>query len=399
MGHDIADGRGYRLSSIDMLRGLAIVIMAIDHSRDFFMLAGVQDPMHDPNISPALFFTRWITHFCAPVFVFLAGTSAGLMTARKGPLAMGQFLLVRGLWLLVVEWLVISTAFTFSPGGLVQTGGHILVPLQVIWAIGVSMVVLSGAQFLGRMACLAIGALIVAGHNLLDPIWPVTAWFDQQWPLWVALHAGMTIICGPFQFGVVYPPLPWIGVMLLGYGASVVFERPAPQRDAVLLRVGIAICVAFIALRTLDVYGDPNAFRPHAAGPWGTVMAFLNTTKYPASLLFLLMTLGPAAILCAFADRLHGAVKDGLVMFGRVPFAFYVAHFYLLHALSVLLGIYQGFGLHEMLTIFMFYPKAYGVSLAGVYGVWVLVLLILYPFCRWVAGVKARRRDWWLSYL
>ena len=399
MSNAVADGRGYRLSSIDMLRGLVIVIMAIDHCRDFFMLAGVQDPMHDPNITPALFLTRWITHFCAPVFVLLAGTSAGLMAARKGASAMGRFLLLRGLWLIAVECFVISTAFTFSPGGVAQVGGHVLVPLQVIWAIGASMVALSGAQFLGRRTCLGIGAAIILCHNLLDPVWPVTGMFDMQWPIWVALHSGMSMILGPFHFMFAYPLLPWIGVMLLGYGSSGLFELPPERRNARLLRIGLALCVAFVAVRALDVYGDPHAFRPHADGLSATVMAFLNTTKYPPSLLYLLMTLGPAAVFCAFADRMQGAIKDGLVMFGRVPFAFYVAHFYLIHALSVLLGLYQGFSLHEMLNIFLFYPKGYGVPLPGVYAFWVVVLAVLYPFCRWVAGVKARRRDWWLSYL
>jgi uncharacterized membrane protein len=399
VGHDVADGRGYRLSSIDMLRGLAIVIMAIDHCRDFFMLAGVQDPMRDPNITLTVFFTRWITHFCAPIFVLLAGTSAGLMASRKDAAAMGRFLLVRGLWLIVVECFVISTAFTFAPGGIGELGGRVLVVMQVIWAIGASMVFLAGAQFLGRKACLAIGAAIVVGHNLLDPVWPVTGMMDMQWPLWVALHSGMSVVLGPFHLLFAYPLLPWIGVMLLGYGGSSVFEQPADRRNAALLKIGVGLCVTFVGLRALDVYGDPHAFRPHAEGFGASLMAFLNTTKYPPSLLFLLMTLGPGAIVCSFADRMQGVVKDGLVMFGRVPFAFYVAHFYLIHALSVLLGLYQGFRLHDMLTIFLFYPKGYGVPLPTVYAAWLVVLALLYPFCRWVAGVKARRRDWWLSYL
>ena len=394
-----AEGRGYRLSSIDMLRGLVIVIMAIDHVRDFFMQAGVQDPMKDPNITVALFATRWITHFCAPVFVLLAGTSAGLMSARKGTAAMGRFLLTRGVWLIAIEWFVISTAFTFSPDGLSQVGGHVLVPLQVIWAIGASMVVLAGAQFLGRRACLAIGAGILLGHNLLDAAWPVTRTVDLQWPLWVALHARISVVLGPFHLVFAYPLLPWIGIMLLGFGSSMLFERPPAQRDGALRTIGLACVIAFVVLRALDVYGDPHAFRPHADGIAATVMAFLNTTKYPPSLLYALMTLGPAAIFCSYADRMRGPVKDALVMFGRVPFAFYVAHFYLIHLLSLLLGLAQGFNLQEMRTIFLFYPKGFGVPLGGVYVVWIGVLAVLYPFCRWVARVKARRRDWWLSYL
>lgn len=393
------DQRGYRLSSIDMLRGAAIVLMAIDHVRDFFMAAGVQDPMTDPHVSPALFATRWVTHFCAPVFLLLAGTSAGLMAPRKTAAELGRFLLTRGLWLIFVEWFVISTAFTFSPGGIKEVGGLILVPMQVIWAIGFSMVVLSGAQFLGRRACLLIGAAILLAHNLLDGSWPANDIFGEGHPLWVALHAQMALHAGPWMFALAYPLLPWIGVMLFGFGIAPLFERPPAARNALLLRAGVALTVAFIAIRALDIYGDPHRWQPHAPGAAATVTAFLNTTKYPPSLLYLLMTLGPAAILCSFADRIGGPVKNALVMFGRVPFAFYVAHFYLIHLLSVLLGTLQGFDLRQMLTIFLFYPKGYGVSLGGVYVVWLLVLLILYPFCRWVASVKARRRDWWLSYL
>ena len=396
---DAKDVRAYRLSSIDMLRGLAIVIMAIDHVRDFFLAGATQDPMADPNISPALFATRWITHFCAPVFVLLAGTSAGLMTARKSHSQLGRFLFVRGCWLIFVEWFVISTAWTFAPGGLDAIGGHVLVVMQVIWAIGASMVVLAGAQFLGRPACLAIGLTIVCGHNLLDGFWPKFGLFEAGAPLWVALHSQMAATVGPFFLIFIYPLLPWIGVMLLGYGTAAVFEWPSQRRDSTLLVAGLAITVAFLVLRAIDIYGDPNPWQLQPGGMVATIIDFLNTTKYPPSLAFLMMTLGPATLLCAFADRITGPVKDGLVMFGRVPFAFYVAHFYVIHTLAVALGVAQGFDARQMMTWVNSYPAGYGVPLAGVYAVWVLVLVILYPFCRWMAAVKARRRDWWLSYL
>jgi uncharacterized membrane protein len=175
MGTDRAaagDARGYRLTSIDFLRGLAIVIMAIDHVRDGFFAGAVQDPMADSNIAPSLFLTRWITHFCAPVFTVLAGTSAGLMAARKNAGELGRFLLTRGIWLVFVEVAVIATLLTFRPGGIPQMGGHTLIVMQTIWAIGASMIVLAGLQRLGRRACLAIGLVIIAGHNLLDAVWP-----------------------------------------------------------------------------------------------------------------------------------------------------------------------------------------------------------------------------------
>lgn len=399
MATDAGDARAYRLTSIDMLRGLAIVIMAIDHVRDFFLAGATQDPMADPNISPALFATRWITHFCAPVFVLLAGTSAGLMAARKSRSQLGRFLLTRGCWLIFVEWFVVGTAWTFAPSGLDVFGGRVLVVMQVIWAIGASMVVLAGAQFLGRGTCLAIGLAIVCGHNLLDGVWPKFSLFDVGAPLWVALHSQMAATVGPFLLIFIYPLLPWLGVMLLGFGTAAVFEWPSQRRDATLLFAGLAITAAFFVLRAVDVYGDPNPWQLQQGGMAATIIDFLNTTKYPPSLAFLMMTLGPATMLCAFADRITGAVKDGLVMFGRVPFAFYIAHFYLIHTLGVALGVAQGFDARQMMTWVSFYPTGYGVPLAGVYAVWVLVLVILYPFCRWVASVKARRRDWWLSYL
>jgi uncharacterized membrane protein len=394
-----ADHRGYRLSSIDMVRGLVIVIMALDHVRDFFMVAAEQDPMTIPNVAASLFATRWITHFCAPVFVLLAGVSAGLVGARRTRGELAWFLLTRGLWLIVVEWLVVSTSATFAPAGIPQIGGLTLVVMQVIWAIGASMIVLAGVQWLGRPVCLALGAIILLGHNLLDASWPQSALLDQQWPLWVALHSQMAHAAGPFLFIFVYPVLAWIGVMLVGFGICGIFERPADRRNAILVRSGVILTAAFVVLRALDAYGDPNPWQLQPGGTTSTIIDFVNTTKYPPSLLFLLMTLGPAAILCGLADRISGRIKNWLVVFGRVPFAFYVAHVALIHLLSVVLGVAQGFDVRQMMTVFLFYPKGYGVGLPGVYAVWVLVVLLLYPFCRWVAAIKMRRRDWWLSYV
>jgi uncharacterized membrane protein len=394
-----AAGRAYRLTSIDMLRGLVIVIMAIDHVRDFFNVGTEADPTANPSIGAALFFTRWITHFCAPVFVFLAGTSAGLMTTRKTPSALGTFLLTRGLWLIVVECLVVATAWSFAPWGIPQLDGRTGIVMQVIWAIGASMVVLSGAQFLGQRACLAIGAAIVVGHNLLDPIWPVSGGIlDAAHPLWVALHAQMRTDVGPFALLWVYPLLPWAGVMLLGFGTAPLFTEPAPRRDTRLLTLGVAATAAFVVLRGIGVYGEPNPWQVQA-GAIATIIDFLNVTKYPPSLLFLLMTLGPAAIVCASADRVPDVIKRPLVVFGRAPFAFYVAHLYLLHTLAVAVGAIQGFDPRAFLTYSFFFPDGYGVGLPGVYVVWLLAVAALYPLCAWVAAAKSRRRDWWLSYL
>ena len=397
--NEINNHRAYRLTNIDMVRGLAIVLMAIDHVRDFFLKDNLQDPMGDPNVDPLLYLTRWITHFCAPVFVLLAGTSAGLMTARKPPAELGQFLFKRGLWLLSVEVAIVSTAMSFSPFGIEKMGGKTVLVLQVIYAIGVGMMVLAAAQFMGRRACLVAGLVIFFGHNLLDALWPTTGILETQWPLWAALHSQMAVALGPFMILFAYPLVPWIGVMLLGFGLAGVFEQPAGEQKSSLLRIALAMISLFLLLRFIDSYGDTNHWQTQAGGALYTVMDFFNTSKYGPSLQYLLMTLGPALVLTAYADGLRGWFKDTLVMFGRVPFAFYVAHWYLIHTASVMLGVAQGFKLNELMTHFVFYPKGYGVNLLLVYVIWIGVILLLYPFCRWVADVKARRRDWWLSYV
>jgi uncharacterized membrane protein len=394
------DQRAYRLTSIDMLRGIVIVVMAIDHVRDYFLANLDVNFMDDPAVSPALYVTRWITHFCAAVFVFLAGTSAGLMVLRKTPAELGRFLATRGLWLILVEWCVIATGFSFAPLGSPGFGGKIFVSLQVIWAIGISMLALAACQFLGRKACLLLGAAIVLGHNALDFVWPAPDSFaPAATPLWVALHAKFREAVGPFYLSFTYPVLPWIGVMLCGFGASTLFELPAPRRQRALRIGGVSMIAGFLVLRLLDLYGDPNHWHSQPEGALRTVLDFMNVTKYPPSLLYLLATLGPAALVCAQAERWRGWVKDQFVMLGRVPFAFYAVHFFLIHGLAVLLGVVQGYPATAFLDVYYFFPKGYGLPLWGVYFVWMLVIALLYPWARYVAGVKARSRSWWLSYV
>jgi uncharacterized membrane protein len=393
------DQRAYRMSSIDILRGLVIVLMALDHVRDYVMVGSMQDPTADPTTGPLLFATRWITHFCAPTFVFLAGVSAGLMAQRKTPADLGRFLLLRGLWLIAVEVILISTASSFAPLGIAELGGRTYVGLQVIWVIGASMVALAGAQYLGPRACLAIGAAIILGHNLLDPVWPAASTTGEWRPLWIALHARLVTEVGPFWIYFSYPVLPWIGVLFLGYASAGLFRRAPRERDAGLLRLGTALLAAFVVMRSLDSYGDPHVWHANAGSITASVMSFLSTTKYPPSLMYVLMTLGPAAIFCAFAERLRGKVRGVLVTFGRAPFAFYVAHLYLIHVLALLLGVAQGFSAPQFLTHYRYFPHGYGVNLAGVYLVWITVVAALFPFCRWVVSVKARRTYWWLSYV
>ncbi len=222
---------------------------------------------------------------------------------------------------------------------------------------------------------------------------------DVGLPLWAGLHTQMAYVLGPVFVVVSYPLLPWIGVMLIGYGFSSVFERSPDERFKVLVRLGVLITILFLLVRGIDLYGDPNTWIMQEGGAIATIIDFLNTTKYPPSLSFLLMTLGPALIFTAFAERMSGFLKDTLVMFGRVPFAFYVAHLYLLHLFAIGLGVLQGFSPSQFLTIFFLYPAGYGLNLGGVYVGWLLAMVMLYPLCKWVAGVKARRKSWWLSYV
>ena len=397
--HLSQDLRAYRLTSIDMLRGLVIVLMAIDHVRMFLMEASVRDLMNQPDIPLSIYLTRWFTHFCAPAFIFLAGTSAGLMATRKTPLQMGAFLFKRGLWLIFVEVFIISTANTFSPLGMAEYDGATRVVLQVIWAIGASMILLAVIQFFGARVCLLLGGLILLGHNVLDPIWPSSDLSSGDSSLWALLFYQGSFTLKPFFILELYPLFAWFGVMLLGFGSARIFQQEASKRNRMLISVGSIFIITFFLLRASGLYGDSNPWRLQEGGVLATILDFMNVTKYPPSLLFLLITLGPMAILAGYADRFKGRCKNVLVMFGRVPFLFYVAHFYLIHILAVCLGVLQGFEVNQLLTSFRFFPEGYGVGLGGVFLGWLIVLVLLYPLCKWFAAVKARRRDWWLSYL
>jgi uncharacterized membrane protein len=381
-----------RLNSVDFLRGLVIVIMALDHARDFFTNVPF-DPTDLTQTTAPLFFTRWVTHFCAPVFVFLAGTSAYLYQARgKSHREVSWFLLTRGLWLVVLEWTVVRWAWMFNLGYTTE-----LLFVQVIWVIGVSMIILAGLVHLPLGAVAAVGIAMIAGHNLLDG---VTAESLGRWaPLWILLHVQAPIpLRGDQIFFVIYPLVPWIGVMAAGYAFGRLLQRPAEERRLLLIRLGAGLTAAFLVIRAINVYGDPAPWAvQESAGR--TALSFLNTTKYPPSLLFLLMTLGPAIALLPFFERLRGPLARVVTVYGRVPLFFYVLHLFLIHALALLVGTLAGFEPGSFLRVWMFFPEAWGYGLQTVYLVWVGVVLALYPLCRWFAGVKARRREAWLSYL
>jgi uncharacterized membrane protein len=358
-----------RLDSIDLLRGLVMILMVLDHTRDFVGTSAMNPrDVHEPT----LFLTRWITHFCAPVFIFLAGISAFLYGTRgRTTRELSLYLFARGLFLVALELTLVRLGWTFNLR-------YDLVVLQVIWAIGASMVVLSALVHLPRQTIAGIALAIVLGHNLLDPVKA-----EQVGWLWHFIHQpemlrpsdGMIVL-------VLYPLIPWAGVMALGYAFGPVFAMAPERRRRWLVRAGATTILGFIVLRLTSWYGDPAPWTP-GDEVLATALSFINCEKYPPSLLYLAMTLGPALVLLACADQARGAAARVVVTFGRVPMIFYIAHLFLLHAIAVLIAK----------------PEAYGFPLAGVYAVWIAAIAALYPLCRWFAELKQRRSDAWLSYL
>ncbi|GEO03166.1 membrane protein [Adhaeribacter aerolatus] len=385
-----------RISSIDFLRGLVMVIMVLDHVRAFFHVdAHIQDPMNMDTTTPALFFTRWITHFCAPTFVFISGISAYKAGEKsRSTKELSLFLLSRGLWLMFLEITIITFGLTFDIY-------YRMFVLQVIWAIGVSMVVLAGLVFLPRAAILTFGVLLVIGHNLLDSVQVTTAPLNY---LWSALHVpGMLHPDPDFMVFLVYPVLPWIGLMALGFYAGKLYQFgfDARLRRRILIMAGLGCMALFLLLRFTQAYGDNQEFESQSA-IWKSVYDFLNTTKYPPSFHFLLMTLGPALLLLALSENFRFKVAVVLVTIGRVPLFFYVLHIYLIHALAYFTALASGYTWHDIQTSQNFgsLPAGFGYSLGSVYVFWALVLLLLYPLCKWFAKYKARHRNNpFLSYL
>jgi uncharacterized membrane protein len=378
-----------RLDGIDLLRGLVMVLMTLDHVRDFFG-AGGANPRDVAE--PALFMTRWVTHFCAPTFILLAGISAWLYGARgRSTGELSRFLLTRGLWLILIEFTIVRFGWTFS-----LEPDHFVA--QVIWAIGASMVVLAGLVFLPRWAVAATGLVMIVGHNLLDGVRAED--FGAAGWIWNLLHQPGWLRAGPdLGIFVLYPLVPWVGVMAAGYAMGPLFRRDVEFRRRWLVLAGVAVTAAFVALRATNLYGDP--------APWtaqgsllATVLAFINCEKYPPSLLYLMMTLGPALVLLALFERARGAVAGWIITFGRVPFLYYVVHIVVIHALAVVMAwaVYDNAGwlLGRSLAE---KPAGYGLGLPGIYAVWLLVVVALYPLCRSFAALKQSRREWWWSYV
>jgi uncharacterized membrane protein len=375
-----------RLGSIDLLRGLVMVLMALDHVRVFFTDFRF-DPVDLSHTYPAMFITRWITHFCAPVFLMLAGAGAYFLSRRRDRASLSRFLLTRGLWLVFLEVTLINLIWSFDP---LYRGG---VDLQVIWAIGCSMIVLSALVRLPIAVVGGTGLLLIFGHNAFDGLTPDD--FGAWAPLWTALHVPGQLARGIF---VSYPLIPWVGVMAVGYALGAVYTLPAARRRLILVALGVAALVGFFTLRAFNIYGDPAPWTTQAT-PALTAMSFMNVTKYPPSLLFLLATLGPALIALAAFEIARGPVVGFFITFGRVPFFFYVLHIALAHLIAGIAALVFGQGTFVLTHFPWTHPPGWGVGLPGVYAIWACLVLALYPACRWFSEIKRRRTDWWLAYL
>ena len=387
-----------RVTSIDMLRGLVMILMALDHVRMYFGYGTwYAAPTDLATTTPLLFFTRWITHFCAPVFVFLAGTSAFLVGMRKETIKeLSWFLFTRGLWLIFVEIVIVNFAWTFD-----ITYSFII--LQVIWAIGISMLVLSALVFLPIQLILVIGLILIFGHNLLDGIYQQGN--DLSDLVWYTLHQIQSIIIGSRIVSFVYPVLPWMGLMALGYVCGTLYKPrfSTEQRRRWLLAMGICATLLFLILRGFNLYGDPTNWDTQGSLLF-TGMSFLNTTKYPPSLQFLLMTMGPALIFLSVSESRPASVINPMVVFGRVPFFFYIVHLYVIHALATLWLVLSDRDWHEYILSATALRSGslidFGLSLSGVYLVWILVIALLYPVCRWYQRYKENNpSNWWLRYI
>jgi uncharacterized membrane protein len=385
-----------RVDAVDVLRGLVMVLMVLDHTRDYFGDASI-DPTNLSQVTPALFMTRWITHFCAPVFAFLAGTGAFLAgSSGRSRASLAAFLASRGLWLIFLELTVVRLGLFFDPV-------NAPVILTVLWSIGASFVVLAGLVFLPSRLVAALGLVLIATYGQLRGVSPgagtsaalqaVSALFLR--PGFVPLPGGVNVLVG-------YPLLPWLGIVALGYGFGEVIRLEPARRQRVMWITGAAMTAAFVILRASGIYGEPRPWTAQAT-PLLTGLSFINCTKQPPSPLFVLMTLGPAIAVLGVFDRrgIRGPVGRAVMTLGRVPLFYFLLQWYVIHPLAVLAGLVRGFPVAWMFTPAALGPppEGWAMGLPGIYAAWAVVLAVMYIPCRWFAGVKARHPGGWLSYL
>jgi uncharacterized membrane protein len=387
-----------RIESIDILRGVIMLIMALDHCRDFFHIAGpASDPTNMATTTPILFFTRFITHFCAPTFVFLSGVSAYLAGLRRTKAELSSFLIKRGLWLVLVELVVLTFAFTFNPF-------YNVFILQVLWAIGISMIIL-GLLVRAPMAVIGvIGAFIFFGHDILDYVTiPEKGTPSVLMNIFFTARGTFLSLDKSHFVADLYAIIPWTGIMLLGYVCGQLYNpsfNPEKRRN-ILRATGLALLVLFLFLRIFNFYGDPD--------PWTiqrnwvhTVLSFFNVSKYPPSLLYSCMTVGTALTILSFTEHIKNKVTSIFVIYGNVPFFYYVLHFYLIHIICVILFFASGYNTSQIVPKngpFLFHPDDFGYSLGIVYLIWLFVITVLYWPCKWFSKFKKTHNQWWLSYL
>ncbi len=387
-----------RVVSVDILRGAVMIIMALGHVRHFLHLPALTDePTNLTTTTPLLFFTRWISHYCAPTFVFLAGISIYLTGQNKPVGDHSAFIMKRGLWLVFVELFVITFGLCFNPL-------YNLFILQVIWATGWSMVVLGLLMRTSPKVILAAGLVLFFGHNLLDhaslPQQGIAALF---WKILFTTQGDILHLSGSHNVFLVYAILPWTGILLLGYSLGPVFKKgfDPVRRRQILNLAGITLLALFVLLRIINQYGDP--------APWGaqknglyTVMSFVNVTKYPVSLQYGCLTIGPVLLILSAIDNLRGKFAGFLAMFGRVAFFYYVLHFFIIHLIIMLLFFATGHTWQEAMAAdspFLFRPYDFGFNLGVVYVLWITVVALLYQPCKWFVQYKQTHQQWWLRYL
>jgi uncharacterized membrane protein len=386
-----------RIESLDVLRGLVMVLMVLDHVRDYFHHdAFFFDPNDLEDTNPLLFFTRWITHFCAPAFVFLAGTSAFLMGEKlESKKELSKWLFTRGVWLIFLELTILKFAWSF------QLNYHFTL-LMVIWALGISMIFLAGLIHLHTNIILGIGLVIVCCHNLLDSVKPTGPVING---IWYVLHVHKRIKMGDYSVSVGYPILPWIGVMALGYCFGQLYTPSFDrlQRKRILIGMGLTLLFVFFLFRLTNLYGDLEPWSRQETGML-TFLSILNTTKYPPSLLFLCMTLGPCLLFLAFAERPLGNWSQQLIVIGRVPLFFYVLHIFVIHFLATWAALFTGYHLSDMVINRWITKqkslKGFGFSLGTVYFIWMGIVVLLYPLCIWYEELKRKNPEKkYLKYL
>jgi len=400
MAAPLAAVKTRRIESIDLLRGTIMIIMALDHVRDYFhAYSYLNDPTDLQHTTAPIFLTRWITHFCAPIFMLLAGVSASLYGLKNGRKALSFFLFTRGLWLVIVELFIVTLEWTFNPH-------YPAFILQVIWAFGISMMILSLLIHLPRPVLLVLGIVLIAGHNALDTVHvdgntaPAFLWSVLHQPNFNGFHFG------PFNPIVGYPVLPWIGIITLGYclGSLYAPDTDPEVRKKALRNLGIGAILFFIILRWTNVYGDAALWSTQKNFLF-TLFSFVNTTKYPPSLLYALMTLGPALLFLAYAERPLNKLTSRVTVFGRVPMFFYLLHIPLIHGIAILAAALSHHSASDMVNLTTWVTanaqlKGYGFSLWVVYLVWIAVTLLLYPLClRFSQYKRAHQAEKkWLSY-